>query len=226
MSSKRIIIFVGLPGTGKGTLSNFCVSRLGWHQLSTGNLCRKHIADQTEIGKKIDFAIKSGKLVSDSIISEMVFDWLINSFESTEVVIFDGFPRTVAQANLLQDFLKNQIKGEPPVVSVVRLITPIEVVKARMINRIICGNKSCQAGYSIDKASGFCPKVDGVCDKCQSSLVKRPDDNDSSISVRLETYHNNETQLLKAFEQAGFGVMSLDANVPIETLFDELVQAL
>ena len=73
---KDIVIFLGPPGSGKGSLSQLCVKRLGWHQLSTGNLCREHIARGTEIGTQIDFAIKSGKLIADSLILEMVHDWL------------------------------------------------------------------------------------------------------------------------------------------------------
>ena len=98
MSIDRVILFIGPPGSGKGTLSQKCVQKLGWQQISTGDLCRRHIAKQTEIGKSIDFAIKSGKLVSDGLISQMVFDWFRQENIESDVVILDGYPRTVNQA--------------------------------------------------------------------------------------------------------------------------------
>lgn len=223
---KRIVVFIGLPGSGKGTLSSLCVKNLGWKQLSTGDLCRKHIANQTEIGKRIDFAIKSGKLVSDSIISEMVFDWLVNSFESVNTVIFDGFPRTIVQAELLHNYVKNNFGNGECQFSIFRLNVPLEVVRNRVASRIICGNKDCQAGYSADRSSDFYPKRDNICDKCGNLLVKRPDDCGDSVDLRLETYLHNEAQLLDFFKTAEYDVVNLDANAAIDVVFDEIKQVL
>lgn len=223
---KRIVIFIGLPGSGKGTLSSLCIKALGWKQLSTGDLCRKHIASQTEIGKRIDFAIKSGKLVTDSIISEMVFDWLVNSFESVNTVIFDGFPRTIVQAELLHDFLKNNFKDDLCELSIVKLDVPLQIVRDRVADRIICSNKECQAGYSVNKSSKFYPQVDNICDKCSSLLVRRPDDCGNSVDLRLETYLNNETQLLEYFKSVGYNVDSLNANTSIDVVFDDFKKVL
>ena len=99
MSIERIVLFVGPPGSGKGTLSQKCVQELGWKQISTGDLCRAHIANETEIGKKIDFAIKSGKLVDDGLISQMVFEWFSEQKNGPHTVILDGYPRTVQTSN-------------------------------------------------------------------------------------------------------------------------------
>ncbi len=98
MSTERsIVIFIGPPGAGKGSLSQLCVKELGWAQLSTGNLCRYHITEQTELGKQIDLAIKSGKLISDGVIVDMVDKALPETFKQSPIVILDGFPRTVAK---------------------------------------------------------------------------------------------------------------------------------
>lgn len=224
--SKRIVILIGLPGSGKGTLSSLCVKELGWKQLSTGDLCRKHIADQTEIGKRIDFAIKSGKLVSDSIISEMVFDWLIKSFESVNTVIFDGFPRTVIQAELLLSYLKNNFKNSEVQLNVFRLDVSTQTVKMRVANRVICGNKECQAGYSNDKNSKCCPQRDNLCDRCGGKLIRRSDDCRDAVDLRLDTYFNNEIQLLDFFKESGHAIIGLNADAPVDVVFNELKQVL
>ena len=223
---KRIVIFIGLPGSGKGTLSSLCVKKLGWKQLSTGDLCRKHIADQTEIGKRIDFAIKSGKLVSDSIISEMVFDWLVNSFESVGTVIFDGFPRTVVQAELLLNYLKNNFKNDECKLSIFRLDVSPQIVKSRVAHRVICSNKECQAGYSNDKSSKYYPQRENICDKCSSPLTRRADDCCDAVDLRLETYLHNEEQLLNFFKTADYEVVGLNADASVDVVFDELKQVL
>jgi len=101
----KLFLFMGLPGSGKGTISHMCTTKLGWMQLSTGNLCREHIQKQTELGKHIDFIIKSGKLVEDEIILEMIKQWLMEVLHSQAVVILDGFPRTMRQAHLLDEIL-------------------------------------------------------------------------------------------------------------------------
>lgn len=220
------MIFIGLPGSGKGTLSALCIKELGWKQLSTGDLCRKHIADQTEIGKRIDFAIKSGKLVSDSIISEMVFDWLVKTFELVDTVIFDGFPRTVVQAELLLAYLKNNTKNVVYKVKIFKLDASKQIVKMRVASRIICQNKNCQAGYSNDKNSKFYPQNDNMCDKCSGPLVRRPDDCDEAVELRLDTYFNNENQLLNFFKTAGHGIIGLNANASVDNVFNELKQVL
>jgi adenylate kinase family enzyme len=94
----KVFIFIGPPGAGKGSLSTLCVRRFGWVQISTGNLCRKHIAEQTKIGKEIDLIIKSGKLINDDLINTMVFEWFNEHAGRSSGIIFDGYPRTVAQA--------------------------------------------------------------------------------------------------------------------------------
>ena len=105
-NQKNLIVFMGPPGAGKGSLSQLCVDEFGWVQLSTGFLCRKHIAAQTTIGRQIDFFIKSGKLVDDSLIVDMVEEWLAEQIDQQRGVILDGFPRSVVQAQALDEILK------------------------------------------------------------------------------------------------------------------------
>ncbi len=154
VAQKDIFIFLGPPGSGKGSLSHLCVKRLGWQQLSTGNLCREHIAQQTDIGKQIDFAIKSGKLISDSLIIEMASAWLKKTFEHTGIVIFDGFPRTVPQAQALHEIITSL---DDVTMNVVRMDIPFETVVYRLLARSICQNNKCQSVYSMHKHSSQQP---------------------------------------------------------------------
>ncbi len=103
-SQKDIYIFIGPPGSGKGYIIPSMCKKVWLESISTGNLCRKHIAEQTEIGKQIDFAIKSGKLVSDSLIIAMVKNGCLANADQFDAVILDGFPRTIAQAQALHEF--------------------------------------------------------------------------------------------------------------------------
>src|SRR5437870_4418018 len=103
---RKIYIFIGPPGAGKGTLAQLCASRMGWIQCSTGDLCRKHVAEQSPLGMQIDLLIKSGKLISDELVIEMVEEWLHKNLYAYEHIIFDGFPRTRVQAELLEALLK------------------------------------------------------------------------------------------------------------------------
>lgn len=219
MSIDRVILLIGPPGSGKGTLSQKCVQKLGWKQVSTGDLCRKHIAKQTEIGKSIDFAIKSGKLVSDGLISQMVFEWFRDGEDSSDVVILDGYPRTVNQAKDFNE-LADQL-GDSAQVVVAKFIIDDKVVVDRLVNRYICKNKSCQRVYSLNAASTLVPQNDMMCDSCGSELIKRKDDNADAIRERLKVYHLHEDDLLSHYENAGYEIREFKSDLPIDQLFAE-----
>lgn len=217
MSKKTdVLIFLGPPGSGKGTLSQLCTESLKWRQLSTGNLCRKHIAQQTKIGKEIDFAIKSGKLVSDSLIVAMVKEWFEQVAASDLTIIFDGFPRTLHQAELLEHLVQGQADLT---LTVVRFVIPREAVISRLFERYICKNKDCQAVYSMLSGSSFTPKKEGVCDACQHSLIKRSDDTKESIIQRLETYHAHECKLLEFYKVHKRSIIELEVDRPLQEIY-------
>ena len=194
-SSKQIFIFIGLPGAGKGSLSRLCVSRLGWAQLSTGDLCRQHIAEKTEIGKQIDFIIKSGKLIPDSLMIDMVEAWLLEKFKNIDVLILDGFPRTVVQAVALDNLLSKEIFSHVELHIVQMIIDDAEVMR-RLLGRMVCPNRGCGVIYSqeIDELK---PRRNGFCDNCcDTRLVVRLDDTIESIKHRLDIYHKHAYALL------------------------------
>lgn len=214
---KSIYIFLGPPGSGKGSLSQLCEKRLGWIQLSTGDLCRQHIAEGTEIGKQMDFAIKSGTLISDSLIVQMVGSWLLDQRSSKNPVIFDGFPRTVPQVDALRHLLKD--RGINAQLVVVHLVLPDEVVEMRLKSRLICGNKDCQTVYSAINAR-LAPRIEMQCDECSSSLVRRSDDHEDSIKERLLIYYKHKQGLLEFYKAIGQSILDLPAHGHVEEVFD------
>ncbi len=212
------MILLGPPGAGKGSLAGLCISDLGWKQLSTGNLCRKHIAEQTEIGKQIDFAIKSGKLVSDSLVTGAVEEWLENSIDGADAVILDGFPRTVAQAKSLEELLNK--KKDSLRLKVIRLFVSDDTVIARLCNRYICSNIGCQAVYSMESGSKLLPKVSMICDLCGHPLIRRKDDNEESVKERLKIYHKHEQDLLNFYNNTQHDIVQLSVEMPLHDIFE------
>jgi adenylate kinase len=218
-ATRRIFIFTGPPGSGKGTLSNLCIEQLNWTHLSTGNLCRRHIAEQTVIGKQIHEAIVQGKYINDDLIVAMVKDWLLEQGDQIEHVILDGSPRTIPQAQALQEFVQKQLKDFS--LTVVRLTISDEAVVARLTSRAVCKNKACQAVYStIDRL--LSPKDGMVCSKCNQPLERRNDDDPQTIRERLKTYYQHERPLLEYFEQVGIEIKKIAVEKPIHELFAEL----
>ena len=217
--NKTVYLFVGPPGSGKGSLSRLCVDKLNWVQLSTGNLCREHIARQTEIGKQIDFAIKSGKLVSDGLIVDMVKNWLEQSFTEKESVIFDGFPRTVPQADALEGLLSRSFNSSR--LQVIHLLLSDDIIVDRLTNRYICQNDLCQAVYSLASGSTLSPKEHMVCDLCKSVLIRRSDDTEVSIRERLKTYHQHESNLLDFYRSKGKSILELNVAKPLDQVFED-----
>jgi len=218
--SRDVYIFVGPPGSGKGSLSALCVESFGWMQLSTGNLCRQHIADQTPIGKAIDFAIKSGKLVSDDLITNMVLEWFADqSIEGSQAVILDGYPRTVAQAEAFYRALQADLQELN--LRVILFEVDDETVAERIRGRFVCQNKDCQAVYSIVKGSPSYPKNDMICDRCSSPIVRRKDDEGAAVYERLAVYHSHVGELLNFYRKVGISIKNFDAQVSIDELFDK-----
>ena len=218
---KEIVVFFGPPGSGKGSLSALCVKRLGWKQLSTGNLCREHIAQQTAIGKDIDFAIKSGKLISDSLIIDMAYTWLKETFEIAGTVIFDGFPRTVPQAKALHEMIATL---KDVAFTIIRLDVPYDAVVYRLLARSICQNNKCQSVYSMHKHSSQLPIKHMTCNECESPLVRRSDDEESAIKERLQLYQKHEKSMIDFYESVQQSMHVLSADMPLEDVYAQLLE--
>lgn len=218
-AGREIFIFIGPPGAGKGTLSQLCINRMGWMQCSTGDLCRQHVAKQTELGHQIDLLIKSGKLISDSLIVEMVEEWLTQYASAVSKVILDGFPRTTVQAQLLDRLLRKPEFSDFSI-SIIKMELANDQVVKRLVARLVCANRTCCAVYSAED-SVF---LKNICANCASPLIRRSDDIESVIQDRLATYRIHADTLVRYYAQAGKRVQEIDVVQPVEKVFDQFVR--
>lgn len=189
-----IIIMLGAPGTGKGTIAGILTKELGIPQVSTGDIFRKHIKEQTELGKLAEKYISNGKLVPDDVTIGLVE----NRLKEPDVqngIILDGFPRTVKQAEELDKMLE---KDGKQVDLVVNLTTPEDEIIERIVNRRICPN--CKAVYNLILNP---PKQGGICDKCGEKLVQRKDDNKETVKQRFNSYIEQTSPLVDYYDKKG-----------------------
>lgn len=191
-----IIIMLGAPGTGKGTVAGKLQDKLGFTQVSTGDIFRKNIKEGTELGKLADSYISKGNLVPDDVTIKIIEDRL-NEPDVEKGIILDGFPRTVKQAEELDKILAS--KGKK-VDKVYNLITPEEEIIERIVNRRVCSNQECKTIYNIVLNP---PKVEGICDKCGSELVTRKDDNEETVRARLKNYFEQTAPLVEYYLNKG-----------------------
>lgn len=190
------IIMLGAPGTGKGTVAGILTEKLGWPQVSTGDIFRKHIKEGTELGKLAEKYISKGNLVPDDVTVQLIENRLKDE-DVQKGIILDGFPRTVKQAEELNKLLAE--KGEK-VDLVINLTTPKEEIIERIVNRRVCSNPECKTIYNIILNP---PKQEGICDKCGHEIVQRKDDNVETVEARLDGYFKQTSPLVEYYEKQG-----------------------
>ena len=188
------IVMLGAPGSGKGTTAKILAKKTNLPHISTGDIFREQIKNQTELGKLADSYISKGELVPDEVTINMV-KVRLSEPDTKEGAILDGFPRTKAQAEALDKILKEQGKQ---IDIVPELIVPDQIIIDRILNRATCSNKECGAIYNTKYKP---PKVEGICDVCGSKLVTRTDDNEEAIKNRLEVYRANVQSLLDYYKE-------------------------
>ncbi|MDD2866978.1 adenylate kinase [Neomegalonema sp.] len=201
------IILLGPPGAGKGTQARMLTENRGLVQLSTGDMLRAAVAAGTPVGKAADAVMKSGGLVGDEIVIGVISERL-DQPDVKQGVIFDGFPRTLAQADALEKLLAD--KGIA-LDSVIEMSVDDEVVVARIAGRYTCAK--CGEGYHDESKQ---PKTPGVCDKCGSTDFKRrADDNADAVKTRLLAYYR-ETSPLIGYYYAKGRLQSVDGLADID----------
>jgi len=188
------IILLGPPGAGKGTQAARLEAGRGMVQLSTGDMLRKAVADGTPTGLKAKAVMEAGELVSDAIVSALIGERLDDAGEAG--VIFDGYPRTRAQAEALDLLLAERGRSLDHVIEIV--VDEDELVD-RIVGRFTC--KRCGAPYHDALKQ---TKVPGVCDVCGSTeFVRRPDDNEETVRTRLAEYRAKTAPILPYYEERG-----------------------
>ncbi len=192
-----IIIMLGAQGTGKGTVAGLLSNELNIPQISTGDIFRKNIKEETKLGIEANKYISKGQLVPDDITVPMVSD-VLDSDETKNGAILDGFPRTIEQAEKLDEILN---KHNKKVDLVINLVTPRDEIITRITNRRVCSNQHCKATYNLILNP---PSKEGICDKCGSKIVQREDDMDEqSIKNRLEIYDKQTSPLVEYYNEKG-----------------------
>ncbi len=211
-----VIVLLGPPGAGKGTQCKRIIERYRLAHLSSGDILRSEKAAGTELGKKAQQYMDSGKLVPDQLIIEMMVGAIASAGGNC---VLDGFPRTVVQAAELDKELARKKKR---IDAVVNLMIDDEVVGNRIMGRRSC--PVCGAVYHIDTLR---PKTEGYCDKCKNQkLVQRPDDKPDVVKQRLKTYHEQTTAVVGYYTDNGQEILDIDADRPIDDVTARIFEKL
>lgn len=192
-------IFLGPPGSGKGTYSKRLSPIRGIPHISTGDIFRQNIKDETELGKQVKEILDKGGLVPDELTVNMIKDRL-NQEDASKGFILDGFPRTIPQAKALQDIQDIDV--------VLNLIIPEDILLEKALARRVC--KNCGDLYNVADINRngvemppMSPEQEGKCDKCEGELIQRADDNEKTILDRLDTYKKQTQPLIDFYTDLG-----------------------
>ena len=211
----RAVIFLGPPGSGKGTQAKVLADKYGVPHLSTGDMLREHVANGTMLGLKAKPIMERGELVPDSLVLKMVAD-RIDRPDCFHGFVFDGFPRTVAQAKYLGELLKRQGFKQPFVIHM--------VIGHTLLIRRLTGRRTCKVGGEIYNIYDRPPKVEGICDNDGGELIQRPDDREEVIRARLLAYDKQTSPLVNFYRRLGL-LYEVDASKSVPEVEQEIVQA-
>ena len=207
---------MGRPGAGKGTQAVNIREYYNIPHISTGDMFRAAIKNQTKLGLEAKSYMDKGALVPDEVTIGIVKDRLLED-DCKNGFLLDGFPRTIAQAEALDAFLKeNGIKLD----AVLDVNVPAEILVRRMVGRRVC--KTCGATFHVE----FNPsKVEGVCDNCGSPLIQRADDTEATAKNRLAVYDNQTAPLLEFYKKQNI-LKTVNGDQPLDKVFDDIKSVL
>lgn len=212
----RAVIFLGPPGAGKGTQAKQLAAQYAVPHLSTGDMLREHIAKGTPLGVKAKPIMERGELVPDSLVLKMVRE-RIERPDCWHGFVFDGFPRTVAQAQYLGELLKQGGFRRPLVIHF--------VIDPALVLRRITGRRMCKTGGEIYNLYERPPKVESRCDNDGGELFQRPDDRAEIVAPRLEAYHRQTEPLVAYYRRLGL-LHDVDASNSVEEVEQQVSKAL
>ena len=209
-------VLLGPPGAGKGTQAVRLVEKYEIPHISTGDIFRKNIKEGTELGKKAQEYMNAGALVPDELVVDLVKDRLQQD-DCKNGFLLDGFPRTIFQAEKLDEFLS---ESNQKMDIVINLKVEKEALIKRLTGRRVC--KDCGASYHIVNIP---PKKEGICDICGGELIQRKDDNIETVENRINVYEEQTAPLIGYYKEAG-SLVDFDGEASLDEVFDAIVQAI
>jgi len=209
-------VLLGPPGAGKGTQAAKIVEKYNIPHISTGDIFRENIKNGTELGKKAKEYMDKGELVPDDLVIDLATDRLLAD-DCKNGFLLDGFPRTVYQAEKLDEFLEAHGQKLDTVID-------IEVEKEELITRLT-GRRVCKACGASFHVVNIPPKKEGICDICGAELVQRADDTVETVENRIEVYNQQTMPLVGYYSEAG-NIVTIDGALPLDDVFAEIVKAL
>ena len=210
------LILLGPPGAGKGTQAVKIVEKYGVPHISTGDIFRENIKKGTELGKKAQEYMNRGELVPDDLVIEIATTRLLED-DCKNGFLLDGFPRTVYQAEKLDEFLAAH---GSKIDKVLDIAVEKEELITRLTGRRVC--KACGASYHVVNIP---PKTEGICDICGGELVQRADDNIETVTNRIDVYEAQTKPLVDYYEKAG-NIAHIDGATGLDNVFADIVKAL
>lgn len=210
------IVLLGPPGAGKGTQAKKIVTTFDIPHISTGDIFRKNISEKTPIGIKAKAFIDNGQLVPDDITIDICLERLEHE-DCSNGFLLDGFPRTVTQADALEDFVK---KRELKLDAAVNIVVPEEVLKRRLSGRRVCLH--CGSSFNIETNP---TKKEGICDFCGSELIQRSDDSLETVNERLEVYRRQTQPIIDYYFEKGL-LQNIDGYQDINKVFEDICKVL
>ena len=209
-------ILLGPPGAGKGTQAAKIVEKYGIPHISTGDIFRENIKKGTELGKKAQKYMNRGELVPDDLVIEIATTRLLED-DCKNGFLLDGFPRTVYQAEKLDEFLQSH---DSKIDNVIDIAVGKDELIERLTGRRVC--KSCGASFHVVNIP---PKQEGICDYCGGELIQRADDNLETVTNRIDVYEDQTMPLIDYYEKAGT-LTHIDGSTGLDNVFADIVSAL